>query len=368
MAANSNTGVPQGAIQASVFNDHVFSLLSGARNVSIGMTLPVGSSGGVNSSTGMILPVGSSGGINSSTGMILPVGSSGGISSSTGMILPVESSGGINSSTGMDPTENSSGMSNMTGLVPGGCSSSGLLLDMVPGLSQDNGMVVDWSIKEQSILEEGLVRYAEESNIMRYIKIAAKLPDKTVRDVALRCRWMTDNLQNDKGKRRKLEDYCTGRKMKDKKVMLLCFWMEKLMDSSLKANIPPSPPLHTATCSFAIHHVNQNDHLSCKVPSVGGATIHLLDENAQVFNQITTNLASFKIQENFDLFYLARNNITSILNDMRNTPGIMSRMSPLPVSLNEELTSIALPNPSQVISQAPAFGAPGYIYLKQEPR
>ncbi|XXG60252.1 hypothetical protein AAC387_Pa04g2209 [Persea americana] len=360
MAANSNTGVPQGAIQASVFNDHVFSLLSGARNVSIGMTLPVGSSGGVNSSTGMILPVGSSGGINSSTGMILPVGSSGGISSSTGMILPVESSGGINSSTGMDPTENSSGMSNMTGLVPGGCSSSGLLLDMVPGLSQDNGMVVDWSIKEQSILEEGLVRYAEESNIMRYIKIAAKLPDKTVRDVALRCRWMTDNLQNDKGKRRKLEDYCTGRKMKDKK--------EKLMDSSLKANIPPSPPLHTATCSFAIHHVNQNDHLSCKVPSVGGATIHLLDENAQVFNQITTNLASFKIQENFDLFYLARNNITSILNDMRNTPGIMSRMSPLPVSLNEELTSIALPNPSQVISQAPAFGAPGYIYLKQEPR
>eukprot|EP00268_Persea_americana_P019072 TRINITY_DN19766_c0_g1_i2.p1 TRINITY_DN19766_c0_g1~~TRINITY_DN19766_c0_g1_i2.p1 ORF type:complete len:198 (+),score=32.73 TRINITY_DN19766_c0_g1_i2:1196-1789(+) len=175
MAANSNTGVPQGAIQASVFNDHVFSLLSGARNVSIGMTLPVGSSGGV----------------NSSTGMILPVGSSGGISSSTGMILAVESSGGINSSTGMDPTENSSGMSNMTGLVPGGCSSSGLLLDMVPGLSQDNGMVVDWSIKEQSILEEGLVRYAEESNIMRYIKIAAKLPDKTVRDVALRCRWMT---------------------------------------------------------------------------------------------------------------------------------------------------------------------------------
>lgn len=143
MAANSNTGVPQGAIQASVFNDHVFSLLSGARNVSIGMTLPVESSGGINSSHGMILPVGSSGGINSSTGMI----------------LPVESSGGIHSSTGMDPTENSSGMSNMAGLVPGGCSSSGLLLDMVPGLSQDTGMVVDWSIKEQSILEEGLVRY-----------------------------------------------------------------------------------------------------------------------------------------------------------------------------------------------------------------
>lgn len=34
-------------------------------------------------------------------------------------------------------------------------------------------------------------RYADEPSIMKYIKIAATLPDKTVRDVALRCRWMT---------------------------------------------------------------------------------------------------------------------------------------------------------------------------------
>jgi len=36
-----------------------------------------------------------------------------------------------------------------------------------------------------------VTRYAEEPSIMRYIKIAALLPDKTVRDVALRCRWLT---------------------------------------------------------------------------------------------------------------------------------------------------------------------------------
>jgi hypothetical protein len=34
-------------------------------------------------------------------------------------------------------------------------------------------------------------RYASESNLVRYAKIAMKLKDKTVRDVALRCRWMT---------------------------------------------------------------------------------------------------------------------------------------------------------------------------------
>lgn len=37
-------------------------------------------------------------------------------------------------------------------------------------------------------------RYADEPSIMRYIKIAATLQDKSVRDVALRCRWMKVSL------------------------------------------------------------------------------------------------------------------------------------------------------------------------------
>lgn len=36
-----------------------------------------------------------------------------------------------------------------------------------------------------------MTSYANEPSIMKYIKIAAALPDKTVRDVALRCRWLT---------------------------------------------------------------------------------------------------------------------------------------------------------------------------------
>ena len=36
-----------------------------------------------------------------------------------------------------------------------------------------------------------IYRFSDEPSIMRYIKIAATLRDKTVRDVALRCRWMT---------------------------------------------------------------------------------------------------------------------------------------------------------------------------------
>ena len=34
------------------------------------------------------------------------------------------------------------------------------------------------------------LRYASDAPVIRYAKIAMKLPEKTVRDVALRCRWM----------------------------------------------------------------------------------------------------------------------------------------------------------------------------------
>lgn len=44
-------------------------------------------------------------------------------------------------------------------------------------------------------VENGFVhRYASEPTIVRYAKIAMKMKDKTVRDVALRCRWMTVRL------------------------------------------------------------------------------------------------------------------------------------------------------------------------------
>ncbi|KAF3617798.1 F21O3.28 protein isoform 3 [Capsicum annuum] len=58
-------------------------------------------------------------------------------------------------------------------------------------LRHNPGLSVDWTPDEQSLLEELLAKYATESNISRYAKIAMQLKDKTVRDVALRCRWMS---------------------------------------------------------------------------------------------------------------------------------------------------------------------------------
>ncbi|XP_058090404.1 uncharacterized protein LOC131236897 [Magnolia sinica] len=309
MAANSNMGFHHGLIPASAFNRHAIAFQSGA----------------VNSSTGMI-SVGNYGGMNNMVGTI--------------------------------PDGNSGGASNMGGVVvPGGSSAGGFLLETVPGLKHDTGLAVDWSPEEQSILEDGLLRHANESSIMRYIKIASALQHKTVRDVALRCRWMT---KKDNGKRRKPEDHYMGKKMKDRK--------EKLVDSSTKPNVPPSPQPSMPAYSFMLQHMNRNDLTSCGVPAVSGMTRHLLDENAQVFGQISANLGAFKIQDNIDLFCRTRNNLIAILNDMRDMPGIMSHMPPLQVSINEELASTILPGTVQASSQALMFGSSGSIELKQEPR
>ncbi|PIA64136.1 hypothetical protein AQUCO_00201435v1 [Aquilegia coerulea] len=275
-------------------------------------------------------------------------------------------SGSMNGESGMIPFGNSSGINNTAGIIfsgnsnkvndtrgrgrsaTGNSSASSHLFESVPGIKQDAGFAAEWSVEEQAKLEEGLVKYANEPNVMRYVKIAASLRDKAVRDVALRCRWMT----NESGKRRKQEHY-SGRKMKDKR--------ETLLESSLKANTTPVQPHNMATYSLMMHHMDPNNTLSSE--AVSNTTRHLLDENVKVFGQITSNFSTYKIQDNIDLLCRTRKNIADILKEMREVPGIMSQMPPLPVSINEELADAFLPSTYQAI-----FGLPREIHLKQEPR
>ncbi|XP_016468239.1 uncharacterized protein LOC107790789 isoform X2 [Nicotiana tabacum] len=226
----------------------------------------------------------------------------------------------------------------------GGCSSS-FLIDSVPGLKHDTGLAVEWTLEEQYKLDEGLIKFANEPSIMKYIKIAAALRDKTVRDVALRCRWMTR-------KRRKQEDYSLGKKVKDRK--------DKSAEASMKNGTSSASPLSFIPYSLSSNHRNHGEN----IPSAALlGTRHLLEENNQALNQISANLSTVKLQDNIDLFIRTRNNIKAVLNDMRNMPGIMSQMPPLPVLLNEELASSVLPS----MTQPMMFGSTSGIQLKQEP-
>ncbi|XP_038992364.1 uncharacterized protein LOC120115830 isoform X2 [Hibiscus syriacus] len=206
-------------------------------------------------------------------------------------------------------------------ILPG--NPSGSSLDSIAEFKHGTGLAVEWSADEQRILEDVLEEYKEEPNFMKYVKIAAILPGKAVRDVALRCRWM-------QRKRRRPEEPNAGKKVNNRKV-----------------NMPTTLPLNMAAFPFMMHHPDQIERMPSE--GISGTILHRLKQNAQVFSQIKSNLSSYKLQDNIDHFCYARNNITTILNDMRAMPGLMSQMSPLPISVDEELANSILPDASQLI-------------------
>ncbi|KAI4369222.1 hypothetical protein MLD38_017692 [Melastoma candidum] len=185
-----------------------------------------------------------------------------------------------------------------------------------PRLKHNPGISLDWTPEEQAILEDGLSKYVSLNSVVKYAKIAVQLNNKTVRDVAMRCRWMT---KKESSKRRK-EEHNSSKKSKDKK--------EKVADASAKSsqisahpNVPPYAP--------APLPVDNDDGIPCK--AIGGPTGELLEQNAQAFNQISANLSAFKIQDNVTLFCQTRDNILKIMNDITDYPEIMKQMPPLPV-------------------------------------
>ncbi|KAL2920897.1 DnaJ-like protein subfamily C member 2 [Bienertia sinuspersici] len=195
-------------------------------------------------------------------------------------------------------------------------------------MKHNPGIATDWTTEEQTILENGLTQYASLSGLSRYAKIAMELPSKTVRDVALRARWMN---KKEIGKRRK-DDHT--RKNKDKR--------EKITESSSK-----SSQLHASRPGahpYPVPAVPLDDDDGISYKAIGGHTGELLEKNKQVFHQISANLASYQIQENINLLCQARENIFRIMNNVNDTPDIMKQMPPLPVKLNEELASAILPS------------------------
>ncbi|CAN7002561.1 hypothetical protein BRARA_E03194 [Brassica rapa] len=200
----------------------------------------------------------------------------------------------------------------------------------ISALRHNPGISVDWTHEEQSLLEDLLAKYASEPTIVRYAKIAMKMKDKTVRDVALRCRWMT---KKENGKRRK-EDH-SSRKSKDKK--------EKTTDTSAKAsshlNVHPNGPSYAPP----MMPLDTDDGISYK--AIGGVSGDLLEQNAQMFNQVSSNFSAFQIHDNVNILCKARDNILAILNDLNDMPEVMKQMPALPVKLNEELANSILPRP-----------------------
>ncbi|XP_048613930.1 uncharacterized protein LOC106357936 isoform X1 [Brassica napus] len=220
---------------------------------------------------------------------------------------------------------------------------TGLVFPANYGVKPEAALVMDWFPEEQYVLEKGLAKLKDEPKVSKYVKIAAALPDKTVRDVALRCRWMTR-------KRRKRAETSAGKNISNIKVV----------DTSPELNMLANVPQQNAV--YVMNNMRHSTHIPFEGPS--DEVMDLLQQNAQAFSQISYNLSAYKLQDNISLFCLARNNISAILTDMKEMPGIMSRMLPLPVSVNDDLASRLFASTTQPRS----YTIQPSIHLKQEPR
>ncbi|CAN6338051.1 unnamed protein product [Urochloa humidicola] len=202
----------------------------------------------------------------------------------------------------------------------------GVAASTVAALRHDPGLAARWSAEEQVLLDKGLAKFAADAPVVRYAKIAMSLPEKTVRDVALRCRWMA---KKESSKKRK-EDL--SKKSKEKK--------ERVGDSSSKgpAHLVARAPSYTVP----ILPIDDDD-VSYK--AIGGPTGEILEHNAQILNQIHSNISNMQVQDNLSLLCQTRDNILAVLKEVNNVPEIMRQMPPLPVKMNEDLANSILPRP-----------------------
>ncbi|KAK4408743.1 hypothetical protein Sango_0455300 [Sesamum angolense] len=203
-------------------------------------------------------------------------------------------------------------------------------------LRHNPGLSVDWTPEEQSILEDLLVKYASETVVVRYAKIAQALRDKTVRDVALRCRWMS---KKENGKRRK-DDSSLSRKIKKKGKVT-----DSLPKSSQVAN-RSNGPTYVQSMIYFVSYANDKSLAFLQLEGVtrmrlyiGGAAGQLLEQSAHALDQISANFSACKL-------YLQNLVKHSVVIDLNDTPEIMKQMPPLPVKLNEELANSILPRAS----------------------
>lgn len=194
----------------------------------------------------------------------------------------------------------------------------------VVALKHNPGFSNCWTTEEQSVLEAGLANYASDTNVVRYAKIAIQLPCKTVRDVALRCKWMTY-----KESRRRKEDFTITRKYREKKDNFA---------------LPSTRSSYLATPSIVYTGPTPTDNNNAVLyQAIGGTSGLLLEENFRAFSQIAENLTAHQLKENINLFWQSRENIFKILNNLEEMPNTLRPMPELPIQLNEELANSILP-------------------------
>ncbi|XP_074571223.1 uncharacterized protein LOC141827797 [Curcuma longa] len=263
---------------------------------------------------------------------------SGAINSLSGMVPDdICSLGGNNSIVGQFDSLGSGLINHMDAMTSIQYSAGSVLHEPVPGFEHVSGSPASWSQEEIETLHIGLFKYSHLMGIRKYTKISAMLPKKTIRDVALRCQWIT---HKEPGKRQKMKEYYAARKTKD--------MLDKMGSPSSTANIFMAPKLRTG---------NQiQDGIASEAPSLE----HILDENNKLMDEIAKNIDRGTLEENINLFHYVKNNISIIENrisvmstTINKFPGSMRQMPILRVSVNDELLASLIDHTNNNVAGAP---------------
>lgn len=241
-------------------------------------------------------------------------------------------------------------------------------------------ITLDWSEDEQRTLEEHLQRFPPDryDALQRYIKLAAILPRKTVRDVALRCKW---TIQQQLIRKRKLAEGAMGLAAKKPSIPGLGPGKSPLMPMPLPVSAlgtsvpgsmpPPFMPPGTQPATGAAGAAGPEPVGDSMI--VDGPIAQLLESNYGILNKFRSNMAAFKVAENTQLLTSFRDNILTIIHQMEKMGGVMDQMPQLPVKLNVDLansflpTRSTLPNPpctpAGSLPPQPAGNIPGMVPL-----
>ncbi|KAE8676851.1 hypothetical protein F3Y22_tig00111582pilonHSYRG01383 [Hibiscus syriacus] len=243
-------------------------------------------------------------------------------------------------------------------------SAAAISADTQSALRHNPGISLDWDPEEQTMLEDLLVKFASDSTIVRYAKIAKQLKDKTVREVALLCRWMSWVVVGATAGGGTMvggeEEHGRLLKFLKPQVYKEIVSQEKGTDSSAKAT--PHLTARPNGPAYAVPMIPMENDDGIPYEAIGGVTGELFEQNAQMFNQISSNFAAFQmkpiVHDNINLLCKARDNILTIMNDrmgysgwvrfdpyglsLNDLPEVMKQMPPLPVKVNEELANIIL--------------------------
>ncbi|KAK9909270.1 hypothetical protein WJX75_009873 [Coccomyxa subellipsoidea] len=238
----------------------------------------------------------------------------------------------------------------------------------------DTAYTTEWDSAEQAALDSALARFPADRHppLERYVRAAACLPKKNVRDVALRVAWLRATAA---ARKRKMADEANSKKQVRRERGQSIFAVQPKpmggagvgnpMASSVGLGMAAMPGPNMAMASgmpmpapivvqphgmaYAQPVVplapmpQLDDHGAGTVGGVGGPLAQLLEQNYAILNQFKQNMAAYKVNENTELLVRFRDNILTVLNHMNSMQGVMQQMPPLPVRLNVELANNFLP-------------------------